>query len=147
MTKRLPVLLLICTISPIWAQQTAQPPATASEINFIKHMLISIASPIHDPKVNKLNEEDMVRLYGLNSQETAILQSAGQSYATAIKTFQAQRVPGNQAATAAASATVDQTASALANQILNAVRPQTATIIRVYAAKTAAAISTGKGGN
>lgn len=78
------VYLFCLFAAGLWAQQTVQVTASPSVVAFVKHMLISIASPDHDPKVCALNEQNLVRLYGFNSQEAAIFHSAGQTYSALI---------------------------------------------------------------
>jgi hypothetical protein len=109
----------------------------------MQHMLMSIASPDHDPKISALNEQNLVRLYGFNSQEAASFHSAGQAYAAVIQNYQAQIEASNQATILSASVQVDSAVTALANQLLTAVRPQKAEMIQVYASKVAAATSNG----
>ena len=75
--------LCLSFLVSLFAQQPARPPATVSEVGFLKHMLMSIANPVHDLKVCKLNEDGLIRLYGLDAQEAAVLHTAGQFGETA----------------------------------------------------------------
>jgi len=140
------------------AQSQITTPATPDQVEFLRYVMSSIASPFIDPQVAKMNAADFVILFGLNSQEETVLQTAGQAFATAINNFRSQEdtiTTGNKpisepdrAAISAAATQLNTTVSALANQILASVRPGTANLFRQQGDLNAIA-TTGKmaGGN
>ncbi len=87
-----------------------------------------------------MNEDAVISLYGLNTQEAASVHSAGQSFAAALVSFQNQETnllagktamtDDDRAAVASLSAQLDQVVAAMANQVLSSVRPQTAILLR-----------------
>jgi hypothetical protein len=137
--------LFLCSLS---AQPIAQAPATASETAFIQNILITIASPTHDPKLLAIHKSDVATLYGLTEQELAVLSTAGQSYAAALQAFQAQRAAASGTMQlSAASSQMAQKIAAIANQVFQGVRPQTAVLMKTYAAAAASVVPSAKGGN
>lgn len=118
-------------------QQTAEAP---SHVAFIRHLLASIADPSHDPAVCKMNEENLVSLYGLDQQEAALLHSAGLSFAAAKLSFRTQEAAilfgkseetaTDRASIATLSGQFDRQMAEVASQFLNSVRPQAATLLR-----------------
>lgn len=125
------------------AQQATMPaaPATPAEVDFVRYVLMSIASPERDPQVAKMNEDAFVRVFGLNQQEASILHSAGESFAAVLRDFQSQRqaVLAGKASVSqqdisqvnAVTAAFNQAITVLANQVLNSVRPEKAMLLRL----------------
>lgn len=137
------------------AQQPNQEPP--NHVAFVRHILTSIADPSHDPAICKMNEQAVVSLYGLNEQEAPSLHSTGQSFAAAIRAFRDQEATllagkttltdSDRASVASLSSQLDQTVASFIVQLLNSLRPQTATRLRQQADLVAQYTETGQKGN
>lgn len=57
----------------------AQAPFVPSEQQYLRFILLNIASLDHDPQAIKAFENQLVKLLGLTPQESAVLHSAGES--------------------------------------------------------------------
>jgi hypothetical protein len=149
-------ILLVLSLSCY--AQTAQPPATAAELQYFQFVLMNLASLDHGPDAVTAFETSLVPAFGLNSQEAATIHAAGQALKTVLA--QIRRTSASVMASGAAALTPEgsntlatlaaqrQSAIAtLANQILNSVRPQTAERMRTAGDIVAAALKATKGGN
>jgi predicted component of type VI protein secretion system len=95
------------------------------------------------PKAQATMDRHLFHLYGLNTQETAILRGASlelrallQQLSPAARSVRPdpsrKLTVANQAALAALAAQRDQKVEVLANRILNQVRPQVAALFRLH---------------
>jgi len=73
------VALLFASIS-CFAQATIQPPATADHLRFLSFLLERMGSIDHDARGKVHYEDSLVRQFGLNPQEVAVLRAAGQAH-------------------------------------------------------------------
>jgi hypothetical protein len=106
---------------------------------FLRFLLLNIASLDHSPDAIKAYEESLVLQFGLSTQESAAIHSAGQSLNTALaelrqstKTLVSKPVlaPADVAELTSLNMQREQTIWTLANQILNSVSATTATRLR-----------------
>jgi hypothetical protein len=119
---------------------TAQPPASGEELIFLRFLLLNVASLDHSPDAIKAYEESLVLQFGLSTQESAAIHSAGQSLNTVLaelrqstKTLVTGKpvlAPADVAELTSLNTQREQTISTLANQILNSVSATTATRLR-----------------
>ena len=127
-------------LSSVCLAQTSQPPATPDEVQYLRFMLLNVASLDHGPDAIKAYEDSLVKLHGLNAQESAAIHSAGQSlHGLLAQLRQSTRaiVANKTLLSGADKAALDnldaQREKAIvdrANQILNSVRGETATRLR-----------------
>ncbi len=120
--------------------QAPQPPATADEMQYLRFMLMNIASIDHGPDAIRRFEDGIVKQFGLNKQEAAVIRAAGNELNGLLKQLrQSARtiVPGKSGLTPADLAALsrlaaqrEQVIESLANRILNSVRPVTAVRLR-----------------
>lgn len=120
--------------------QPAQPPATADEMQYLRFLLLNIASLDHSPDAIRAFEDGIGKQFGLNKQEAAVIRAAGNELNALLKLLrQASRAiaPGESGLTPADSAALSRLAEqrermleSLANRILNSVRPATADRLR-----------------
>jgi hypothetical protein len=123
--------------------QVGQPPATLDELQYLRFMLMSVASIDHHSRSAKTYEDGLIKLFGLNAQESAAIHAAGQEMNALLKQLSQSasavapsRVTASpaQAATLSALATQrEQRLEILANRILNQVRSETAARLRAPA--------------
>jgi hypothetical protein len=118
--------------------QSVQAPATAGELAYFKFMLTALA--VRAPASVQMTENALTMQFGLNPQDLAVIDLARQQMAPVLQ--QAQQatqliVSGKQAlsatdltALAAVDAHMDQQIAALANGILQSVRPEVAPRLR-----------------
>ncbi len=122
--------------------QTVQPAATPSELKYLRFLLMQMGSIDQHPGARTAYERNLVRQFGLNNQEAAVIRAAGQELQGLLQQLRpAARsvVPdatGNlsiadKATLAALTAQREQRVELLANRILNQVRPQTAALLRL----------------
>jgi len=121
--------------------QTAQPAATPDELKFFQFMLMNLASIDHSPDAVTSYSKLLGRQFGLNDTETGILNSAAVTLRTQLQQIRSSTtniVSRNQVLSAADRAALqaliinrNQLVQTLANQILNSVRPITATRLRM----------------
>lgn len=122
------------------APATAQPPATADEMRFFRFLLLNVASLDHSPDTVKAYEESLVLQFGLSTEESAAIHTAGQSLnATLAQLRQSTKtlIGGKPTLAAADIAQLgalntqrEQAIATLANQILNSVSAATAARLR-----------------
>jgi hypothetical protein len=148
------ILLLLSFIGMVVAQGVSSTPLNTTEIRFVQHLLISVGNPEFDPKQCARNLGNLAILYGLTDQEKALLETSGEAYGASVKTFQAQRAaayrgPGSQinSSLAAASAQMEQSVASLTNELVAGLSPQTAALVKAYAAARTTAVTIRKGGN
>ncbi|HLH18972.1 MAG TPA: hypothetical protein VKX45_17260 [Bryobacteraceae bacterium] len=126
------LLLLACACHA----QSSQPPVTADELQFFRFMLMNIGSIDHHPDAVAAYEASLVKQFGLNSQESGFLHGQGQRLNALLKQLrrQSQAIVSGKKNLSAADADAltalinqrEQLITTLANEILNAVRPETA---------------------
>ncbi len=119
---------------------TAQPAASGVELTFLRFLLLNVASLDHSPDAVKAYEDSLVMQFGLSTQESAAIHSAGQTLNTTLaelrestKTLVAGKIslaPNDVAALAGLNVQREQMVTTLANQILNAVSAATAARLR-----------------
>ncbi len=132
-----PAVLLI---SSVCFAQTSQPPATPDEMQYLRFLLLNVASLDHSPDAVKAFEDSLVKQFGLNAQESQAIHSTGQTLrpvlaqlrqsSRAIVTGKALLAPADLAALADLDVQREQRIGILANQILNSVSAQTAARLR-----------------
>jgi hypothetical protein len=132
--------LAILLVSGACFGQTAQLPATPSELKYLRFLLLNVASLDHSPDAVAAFESSLVLQFGFSTQESAAVHSAGQTMKTTLvqlrqstQTLVAGKTtlaPGDLTALASLNAQREQAIATLANQILNNVRPITATRLR-----------------
>ena len=136
--------------------QGSQPAATADELQFSRFMLMNVGSIDHSPKAIEMYETSLVKQFGLNTQESAVIHAAGQRLNALLQQLRQQSqavVRGKSAlatqdavALAALSDQRDQLIATLSNQVLNAVRPEVAARLRTPGHVIAGALKNGPGG-
>jgi len=117
-----------------------QPPATSDELQYLRFVLLNVASLDHDPKAVQSFEEMLVKQFGLNNQESAAIHAAGQTLkpllnqhrqsSRAILAGKTRLTPTDLAALANLDTQREQTITNLATQVLNSVRGETAGRLR-----------------
>ena len=120
--------------------QSSQPSATADEMQFLSFMLMNVGSIDHDAKAVAAYQDLLIKQFNLNTQESAFINSQGQALNTLLKQLRAQSqaiLSGKTSLSAADAAALtalanqrQQFITTLANEILNAVRPETANRLR-----------------
>jgi hypothetical protein len=130
--------VLLLAASACFAQ--TQAPATVDEMQYLRFLLMNLASLDHSRDAVQRFEDGIVKQYGLDKQEMVAIRAAGSELNTLLKQLrQSARaiVPGPTGLTPADSATLaglseqrERTIETLANRILNSVRPATATRLR-----------------
>ncbi len=131
------VFLFVC--SGCFGQVT-QKPATPDELQYFRFMLMNLASVDHDPAAIKMFEDSLVKQFGLNTQESAVIHAKAQSLNALLKqhrqsaqaTLRGKKTlaPSDAAALSALDQQREQVIANLSNEILNAVRPETAGRLR-----------------
>jgi hypothetical protein len=117
-------------------------------------MLMNLASLDHSPSAVTAFGNHLAPQFGLNSQESAQIQSAAQQLATLLLQIRASAATitagktvlsdADAASLAALSSQREQLITTLANQILNSVRPETAARLRMPGQIVAAATAKGQ---
>ncbi len=130
--------------------QTAQAPATAAELKFLRFLLLNVASIDHSPDAIASYENSLVLQFGLSTQESSAIHSAGQTLNTTLAQLRQSTqslLAGKTslsvtdiAALQSINAQREQTIVTLANQILNSVGSLTASRLRAPGHIMAAAI-------
>ncbi|MGO9262017.1 MAG: hypothetical protein ACLQU1_37790 [Bryobacteraceae bacterium] len=133
-------LCMLMLLSCACYAQTSQPPATADEMQFLSFMLMNVGSIDHDQKAVAAYEDLLIKQFNLNAQESAFINAQGPALNALLNQLRTQSqaiVSGKQNLSAADAAALtalinqrQQYITTLANQILNAVRPETATRLR-----------------
>ena len=147
------VFLLLCC--GCYAQGT-QAPATADELPFFRFMLTNLASLDHSPKAIGAFEASLVKQFGLNTQESATIHASAQTLNALLTQLRqsSQAILNGKKNLSSADATAlssladqrDQLIATLANEILNAVRPETAARLRAPGQVVAASATQGQAG-
>ena len=116
--------------------QSAQPLATTDELQYFRFMLMNLASLDHSPKAIDAYEASLVKQFGLNTQESATIHASAQRLNALLAQLRQSSeavVNGKKSLSSADTTTLcslsdqrDQLINTLANEILNAVRPETA---------------------
>lgn len=130
--------------------QSPQPPATPDEVKYFRFMLMNLASLNYSPDAiapyknylriqHGLNDQDMSAIDGATSALHTLLQQIGQSSAL-IQTGKTALSPADIAALESLFAKREALIASLANQLLNAVRPQVAASLRTAGHIVATAI-------
>jgi hypothetical protein len=119
----------------------AQPPATPAEIQYLRFVLLNVASLDHSPDAIKSYEDSLVKQFGLDSKDSAAIHAAGQTLrpllaqlrqaARSIVAGKSVHSPADSTALANLDAQREQKIMELANQILNSVSPAVADRLRV----------------
>jgi len=131
---------LLAVVLPCCAQ-TPQPALTPDDLKYFGFVLAQVAGA-SQPNAPAAVERRLFHLYGLNTQETAILRGASlelralmNQLSPAARSIQPDRngklSAANQAALSALAAQRDQKIELLANRILSQVRPQVAALFRL----------------
>jgi hypothetical protein len=130
------LLLLSCACYA----QTSQAPATANEMQFLRFMLMNVGSIDHHPQAVAAYESSLIKQFNLNAQESAFIHAEGQRLNALLKQLRSQSqavLSGKKNLSASDSAALtalinqrEQLITTLANEILNAVQPQTAARLR-----------------
>jgi hypothetical protein len=131
---RLAMVLLVTVAAIAWSQQP-MPSLTNGQIAFLRHLLITVGDPHHDPKVRKLNEAAIANIYGLTSDEASVVREAAAQFSHAIKSFEERRnlITANKSQITDADRTniamlsqeLDMAISTNVNRMISSVRPQT----------------------
>jgi hypothetical protein len=126
------VTVAVCIV--LYAQPP--PPVIPEELQYLRFVILNIASLDHSTDAVKSFEDMLVKQLGLNAQESAIIRAAGQSLkpvlaqhrqtARGIVTGKASLTAADRAALAALDTEREQMILDRANQILNTVRGATA---------------------
>jgi len=132
----------------------SQAPATTDQLQYFRFMLMNLASLDHSPSAVTAFGNHLAPQFGLNSQESAQIQSAAQQLATLLLQIRASAATitagktvlsdADAASLAALSSQREQLITTLANQILNSVRPETAARLRMPGQIVAAATAKGQ---
>jgi hypothetical protein len=135
-SKCIASILLICSA----ALAQSQAPASANELKYFRYLFRTLGSIDYSSSFIQNFESAVIAQFGLNAQEAAMLDSAGQSFrsvlastrtsAISILSAKTSLTSADGAALAALKAQQDQMVQTLANQLLNSVRPQTAVRLR-----------------
>jgi hypothetical protein len=117
--------------------QTSQQSLTMWEIKYFRYILKTLGNPDYSPAFVSDFEKHLVADFTMTPQEKAALDAAGQSYRTFLlsaRQTEASVRAGKATLTAGDGATLQglyaqegQTVTSLAAQVMNAVRPETAT--------------------
>ena len=144
-------LLSLFWIVSSYAQAPSIAPLNPDELNFFRHLLITIGDPAHDPQMLKMNEDALATLYGLNQQEVSALHSAGLAFRLAIQIFRAEKaaITAGKAtlahqdvvAISAISSQLDHAVTNITNQMLRSIRPERAHLLRLQGNLVAKAIA------
>jgi hypothetical protein len=120
--------------------QPPQAPASVDEMQYLRFLLMNIASLDHSPDAIQRFEDGIGKQFGLNKEEAAVIRAAGNELNALLKQLrQSSRaiVPGKSGLTPADSVALsrlaeqrEQMIQSLANRILNSVRPVTAARLR-----------------
>jgi len=121
--------------------QGQQPAATKDELQYLRFLLMNMASVDAHPNSVKVFEDGLVKQLGLNAHETASIRAAGQEMNALLKQLQqaaksiapakSRLTPASASALAALAEQREQRLEALANRILSQVRAETASRLRM----------------
>ncbi len=135
------VLVGAVLIAGMGYAQSSRPPVASDEMKYLRFVLLNVSSLDNSPAAIKSYEDHLVKLHGLNAEESAVIHTAGQVLKPLLAQLResARTISAaNQALPATAIAALDeiearreQQISDLANQILSAVRPETAARLKV----------------
>jgi hypothetical protein len=133
----------VLLVSQVLVAQAAQPPATPQEVEYLRFILLNVASLDHDPKAISSYEDSLVKLHGFSKQDSAALHAAGQTlHALLLQQRQANQalVGTNKSLPASAIAALqksdkdrERTIVDVANNVLNSVSPEVASRLRAAA--------------
>jgi hypothetical protein len=147
--------VFVCVCCGCYAQGP-QPAATADELRYFRFMLMNVGSIDHSPKAIDAYEASLVKQFGLNTQESAAIHAAGQrlnALLTQLRPSSKAVVNGKKNLSAADATALsalsdqrEQLIATLANEILNAVRPETAARLRTPGHMVAGSVKQGQGG-
>jgi hypothetical protein len=73
------ILLTVFLSASLCLAQTSQPRATPADIQYLRFLLLNVASLDHSPEAVTSFEGSLVKQFGLNSQESAAIHAAGQT--------------------------------------------------------------------
>jgi hypothetical protein len=131
------ILLFLCSCCHA---QGNQAPATPDELQYFRFMLMNVGSIDHSPGAIKNYEDGLVRQFGLNNQESALIHAAGQRLNALLRQLRqsSQSIThGNRNLTGedgkALQALIDkrdELIQTLSSEILNGVRPAAAGRLR-----------------
>jgi hypothetical protein len=120
--------------------QAPQPPATPDEMQYLRFMMMNLASLDHRPDAIQKFEDGLVKHFGLIQQETAAIRAAANELnallgqlrqsSRAIVPGRAGLTPADKAAFSQLAAQREQKIESLVNRVLNSVRPETAARLR-----------------
>lgn len=137
--------------------QGSKAPVTSAELQYFRFVLMNVGSIDHSPDAIQSFEALVAKQIGLNSQESAVIHSAGQTLNALLKTLRSSSqsitagkttlTPTDGAALAALTAQREQMIVSLTNQILNSVRSSVANTLRAQGNILATAPSAAKGAN
>jgi hypothetical protein len=145
------LFLAIMLVSSLCVAQTAQPAATAQELKFLRFILLNVASLDHSSDAKANYEGSLVVHFGLSSQESTAIHSAGQTLNAILAQLRQQTTAllagkiiltsADTAALASINAQREQEIATLANQVLNSVSSTTAVRLRAPGNVMAATIT------
>jgi hypothetical protein len=129
--------MVLCSFSNA---QVSQAPVTTDELQYLRFMLMNLASLDHDAKATEMFEDSLVKQFGLTHQESALIHAAGQRLTVLLKQLRlsSQSIARGKSKYSAADAASlsalsdqrEQLIETLTNEILNSVRPETASKLR-----------------
>jgi hypothetical protein len=147
---------VLIAISLTCRAQGSQPPVTQAQLQYFRYMLMNLGSVDHSQDSISSFEASLVPAFGLNSQEAATIHSAGQTLnvllvqirqsSQAITSGKAALSASDLSALSALAAQREAEIVTLANQIVNAVRPQTAAQLEMAGTIVANALTAAQGG-
>jgi len=133
-------LCLTATIALAAFGQSSQSPATTNELQYFRFMLMNLASIDHGVDAIALYERALIRQFGFNQQESALVHAAAmrlnalqrqlRSSSQAIRNGKNKLSGGDVGALERLDAQREQLIITLSNEILNSVRPETADRLR-----------------
>jgi hypothetical protein len=120
--------------------QALQAPATTDEMQYLRFLVMNLASLDHKADAIQKFEDGLVKQFGLNQQETAAIRASANELNALLKQLRQSSVaivPGKSGLTPAditafsqLAAQREQKIESLVNRILNSVRPETAARLR-----------------
>jgi hypothetical protein len=133
-------LVSLGVIAAVCSAQIAQLPVTLDEMKYIRFVLLNVASLDNSPAAIQSYEDHLVKLHGLNAQESAVIRAAAQELKPLLTELR-QSVRAISATNRDLSSVEivalrdvedrrEQRIEDLARQILNNVRPETAARLR-----------------
>ena len=137
-----PSILAAFLLAALTCRAQSSPALTPDDLKYFGFMLTQVAGVDNGPKAQADKDRTMFHLYGLNSQEIAILRGASMELRALMRQLSpvarsimpdatGKLSAANQAALSALAAQRDQKVEQLANRILSQVRPQVAALFRL----------------